>query len=140
MRTCAHAQRNHSLSIVLEYATFCKSMKKYNGGPTNHISSQSKLQQITARHVKIVFRYVENHVGICYVFAEGAIVLKHCPWDYDDDTEFQLSMKPQDIASLRECVDEHSKLKTKLKTKQSSHPRATSPTCVSRVTWGPTQL
>jgi hypothetical protein len=33
-------------------------------------------------------------------------------------------------------VDEHAKLKTKL----SSQPRATSPTCVSRVTWGPTQV
>jgi hypothetical protein len=40
----------------------------------------------------------------------------------------------------RLSVDEHAKLKTKMKTKQSSQPRATSPTCVSRVTWGPTQV
>jgi hypothetical protein len=39
-----------------------------------------------------------------------------------------------------ETVDEHAKLKTQLKTKQSSQPRAASPTCVSRVTWGPTQV
>ncbi len=32
-------------------------------------------------------------------------------------------------------VDGHAKLKPILKTKQSSQPRATSPTCVSRVTW-----
>ncbi len=38
--------------VVSKYATFHESMKKYDGGPTNHISSQSKLQQITARHVK----------------------------------------------------------------------------------------
>ena len=37
-------------------------------------------------------------------------------------------------------VDEHAKLKTKLKTKRPSQPQATSPTCVSRVTWGPTQV
>jgi hypothetical protein len=39
----------------------------------------------------------------------------------------------------RRC-DEHAKLKSKLKTKLSSQLRATSPTCVSRVTWGPTQV
>jgi len=39
------------------------------------------------------------------------------------------------------CVDEHAKLKTKLKTKQSSQPQATSPTFVStHITWGPTQV
>jgi hypothetical protein len=38
------------------------------------------------------------------------------------------------------CVDEHATLKTKLKTKKSSQPRATSPTCLSRVTWGPAQV
>ena len=32
-------------------------------------------------------------------------------------------------------VDGHAKLKPILKTKQSSQPRTTSPTCVSRVTW-----
>jgi hypothetical protein len=35
-----------------------------------------------------------------------------------------------------DSVDEHAKLKTKL----SSQPPATSPKCVSRVTWGPTQV
>ena len=42
--------------------------------------------------------------------------------------------------NLTIIVDEHAKLKTQLKTKQSSQPRAASPTCVSRVTWGPTQV
>jgi hypothetical protein len=32
-------------------------------------------------------------------------------------------------------VDEHAKLKAKMKTKQSSQPRNPSPTCVSQVTW-----
>jgi hypothetical protein len=37
-------------------------------------------------------------------------------------------------------VDEHAKLKAKLKTKQSSQPRNPSPTCVSRVKWGQVSL
>jgi hypothetical protein len=73
-------------------------------------------------------------------FRDMRAFLQNCPWDYDDDTEFQLLMKPKDVASSRECVDEHAKSKTKLKTKQPSQPQATSPTCVSRVTWGPTQV
>ena len=73
-------------------------------------------------------------------FRDMRAFLQNCPRDYDDDAEHKFSMKPQDVASLRECVDEHAKLKTQLKTKQSSQPRATSPTCVSRVTWGPTQV
>ena len=36
---------------------------------------------------------------------------------------------------LQAHVDGHAKFKPILKTKQSSQPRATSPTCVSRVTW-----
>ena len=40
----------------------------------------------------------------------------------------------------RLSVDEHAKLKTKLKTKQSIQPQATSSTCVSQVTCGPTQV
>ncbi len=72
--------------------------------------------------------------------------LQNCPRDYNDDVEFQLSMKAQDVASLRECVDEHAKLKTNRGDAHNitrdpqnitfSQPRATSPTCVSRVTWG----
>jgi len=60
-------------------------------------------------------------------FRDMRAFLQIYPRDYDDDTEFQLSMKPQDVASLRECVDEHAKLKTKLKTKPSSQPRAQAP-------------
>jgi len=59
--------------------------------------------------------------------------LQNCPTDYDDDTEFKLSMKPQDVTSSWECVDGH----TKMKTNQVAKPQATSPTCVSQVTWAP---
>ena len=39
--------------VVSMYAPFDKSMKNYDRGPTDHISSQSKLQQITPRPVEI---------------------------------------------------------------------------------------
>ena len=39
--------------VVSMYALFDKSMKNYDRGPTDHISSQSKLQQITPRPVEI---------------------------------------------------------------------------------------
>ena len=68
-------------------------------------------------------------------FRDMRAFLQNCPRDYDDDAELKISMKPQDVASSRECVDGHAKLKPILKTKLSSQPRATSPTCVSRVTW-----
>jgi len=71
-------------------------------------------------------------------FRDMRAFLQNCPRDYDNDAEHKLSIKPQDVASSHECVDEHTKLKTQLKTKHSSQPQATSPTCVSRVTWGPT--
>jgi len=57
-------------------------------------------------------------------FRDMHAFLQNCPRDYDDDAEQKLSMKPQDVASSREFVDEHAKLKTQLKTKQSSQPRA----------------
>ena len=38
-------------------------------------------------------------------FRDMRAFLQNCPRNYDDDTEFKISMKPQDVASLRECVD-----------------------------------
>jgi hypothetical protein len=76
-------------------------------------------------------------------FRDMRAFLQNCPRDYDDDAEHKLSMKPQDVASSRECVDEHAKLKTQLKTKQSSQPRVGAGKAIpreSRVTWGPTQV
>ncbi len=79
-------------------------------------------------------------------FRDVHAFLQNCPRDHGNDVEFWLSMKPQDVASLRECVDEHAKLKTNRGDAQNitrgpqnitfSQPRATSPTCVSQVTWG----
>ncbi len=41
-----------------------------------------------------------------------AAFLQNCPRDYDGDVELKLSMKPQDVTSSRECVDEHAKMRT----------------------------
>jgi hypothetical protein len=59
-------------------------------------------------------------------FRDMCAFLQNCPRDDDDDIELKLSMKPQDVTSLWECVDEHAKMKTK----QPSQPQAASPTCV----------
>ncbi len=45
-------------------------------------------------------------------FRDMRAFFQNCPVDYNDDIEFLLSMKPQDVASSQECVDEHAKLKT----------------------------
>jgi hypothetical protein len=115
-------------------------------------------------------------------FRDMQAFLQNCPRDYDNDIELQndplsgqtMNHQIKTNVSLRECVGEHSKVKTakkctctffqatrrqpqipaksvvdgqaklrvKQQTKQPSqpqgHPQATSPTCVSRVTWGPT--
>ena len=47
-------------------------------------------------------------------------------------------MNLQDVASLRKCVGEHAK---SLQSSQPQwHQQATSPTCLSQVTWGPDQV
>jgi len=51
-------------------------------------------------------------------FRDMHAFLQNCPRDYNYDAEHKLSIKPQDVASSRECVDEHAQLKTQLKTKQ----------------------
>jgi hypothetical protein len=38
---------------------------------------------------------------------------QNCPQDYEDDTEVASPMTPQDVASLRECVGENTKIPTK---------------------------
>jgi hypothetical protein len=64
---------------------------------------------------------------------EPGISSAYCDDSFGFNDSFQSNQR-------RLSVDEHAKLKTKLKTKQSSQPQATSSTCMSRVTWGPTQV
>jgi hypothetical protein len=42
-------------------------------------------------------------------FKDMGAFLQHCPRDYEDETEQNNLMNPQDIASLGECVGEHAK-------------------------------
>jgi hypothetical protein len=137
-----------------EYIVFQDNMSALSLGKNGRISSSKQTKHIKAKYFLIEDYYDAGEIDVKFCptdemcadvltkplqgqkFRDMCAFLQNCPQDYDDDTEFNLSMKPQDVASSRECVDEHAKLKTKL----SSQPRATSPTCVSRVTWGPTQV
>jgi hypothetical protein len=62
------------------------------------------------------------------------------PGDFQQTSRNSTASCYRTHSNMYQRVDEHAKLKTKLKTKQSSQPQSTSPTCVSRVTWGPTQV
>ncbi len=122
------------------------------------ISSSKQTKHIKAKYFLIKDYYDAGEIGVKFCptddmwadvltkplqgqkFRDMRAFLQNCPRDYNDDTEFQLSMKPQDVASSWECVDKHAKLKTKIKTNLSSQPRNPSPTCVSRVTWGQVSL
>jgi len=57
-------------------------------------------------------------------FKDMRAFLQNCPRDYDDDNKKKLSMKPQDVASSRECVGAHAR---------NPPARPPSPTCVSRI-------
>jgi hypothetical protein len=59
-------------------------------------------------------------------FRDMRVFLQNCPQDYNDDNKIKHVMNPQDVASLRECVDEHTKSLLK------SQPVI--PTCVSHIT------
>jgi hypothetical protein len=141
-----------------EYIVFQDNMSALSLEKNGRVSSSKRTKHIKAKYFLIKDYYDAGEIDgkFCPTdemwadvltkplqgqkFRDMRAFLQNCPRDYDDDTEFKISMKPQDVASSREYVDEHAKLKTKLKTKQSSQPRATNPTCVSRVTWGPTQV
>jgi hypothetical protein len=139
-----------------EYVVFQDNMSALSLEKNERISSSKRTKHIKAKYSLIKDYYDAGEIDVKFCptdemwadvltktkplqgqkFRDMRAFLQNCPRDYDDDTEFKLSMKPQNVASSRECVDEHAKLKTK----QSSQPRATSPTWVSRVTWGPTQV
>jgi hypothetical protein len=136
-----------------EYIIFQDNMSALSLEKNGRISSSKRTKHIKAKYFLIKDYYDAGEIDVKFCptdemwadvltkplqgqkFRDMRAFLQNCPRDYDDDTEFKISMKPQDVASSRECVDEHAKLKPILKAKQSSQPRATSPTCVSRVTW-----
>jgi len=130
---------------IYEYVVFQDKMSALSLEKNGRISSSKRAKQNKAKYflIKDYFDAGEIDVKFCPTdemwaddltkplqgqkFRDMRAFLQNCPWDYDDDTEFKLLMKPQDVASSRECVDEHAKLKTK----HSSQPQSTSLTCVS---------
>ena len=64
------------------YATLCESMKNYDRGPTNlnksHLVTIKTPTNHSLSHRDIVFRYVENHVGIVrqFLISKSAEFLK----------------------------------------------------------------
>ena len=144
-----------------EYIVFQDNMSAMSLEKNGRVSSSKRTKHIKAKYFLIKDYYDAEEIDIKFCptdemwadiltkplqgqrFRDMRAFLQNCPRDYDDDAEHKLSMKPQDVASSRECVDEHAKLKTQLKTKQSSQPRVGAGKAIpreSRVTWGPTQV
>ena len=137
-----------------EYIVFQDNMSAMSLEKNGRVSSSKRTKHIKAKYFLIKDYYDAEEIDIKFCptdemwadiltkplqgqrFRDMRAFLQNCPRDYDDDAEHKLSMKPQDVASSRECVDEHAKLKIQQKTKQSSQPRARE----SRVTWGPTRV
>jgi hypothetical protein len=46
-------------------------------------------------------------------FRDMWVFLQNCPQDYEDGTEVASPMMPQNVASLRKCVGENTKIPTK---------------------------
>ena len=144
-----------------EYIVFQDNMSAMSLEKNGRVSSSKRTKHIKAKYFLIKDYYDAEEIDIKFCptdemwadiltkplqgqrFRDMRAFLQNCPRDYDDDAEHKLSMEPQDVASSRECVDEHAKLKTQLKTKQSSQPRVGAGKAIpreSRVTWGPTQV
>jgi hypothetical protein len=51
-------------------------------------------------------------------FRDMRTSLQNCPQEYNNDKKIKQSMNPQDIASLRECVEEDTKIPTKILTSE----------------------
>ncbi len=78
LRRKIHNQFQRSSSIQVR--NISQKFEKLRWGPTNHISSQSKLQQITARHVKIWFSAMQKTTQesvMCFDIAERCTIVFH---------------------------------------------------------------
>ena len=61
-------------------------------------------------------------------FRDMQAFLQNCPQDYKDDTGVASPMTPQDVASLRECVGENTKIPTK-------NPNREPNMCLTNYSW-----
>jgi hypothetical protein len=153
-----------------EYVIFQDNMSSLSLEKDGRISSSKRTKHIKAKYFLIKDYYKLGEIDLHYCltdvmwadvltkplqgqkFRDMRAFLQNCPWDYDDDIELNIdqlarklmNQQVKTVALSRECVDGHAKLRAKQRTQEPSQPRgqprATSPTCVSRVTWGPSQV
>ena len=126
-----------------EYIVFQDNMSALSLEKNGRISSSKRTKHIKAKYFLIKDYYNTGEIDVKFCpteemwadvltkplqgqkFREMRAFLQNCATNYDDDAEAKRTMKPRDVASLRECVDGHPK------SPQASPPSPASPTCVS---------
>ena len=126
-----------------EYIVFQDNMSALSLEKNGRISSLKQTKHIKAKYFLIKDYYNAGEIDVKFCpteemwadvltkplqgqkFREMRAFLQNCATNYDDDAEAKGTMKLQDVASSRECVDGHPK------SPQASPPRPTSPTCDS---------
>ena len=108
-----------------EYVVFQDNMSALSLEKNGRISSYKRTKHIKAKYflIKDYYDAGEIDVKVCPTdemraddltkplqgqkFRDMCAFFQNCPRDYDDDTEFKILTKPQDVASSRECFNEH---------------------------------
>ncbi len=91
------------------------------------VSSSKHTKHIKAKYFLIKDYYDAGKIGVKFYptdkmwvgvltkplqgqkFRDMQAFLQNCPQDYNNDNKTNQSMNPQDVASLQECADEHTK-------------------------------
>jgi hypothetical protein len=107
-----------------EYVVYQDNMSALSLEKNGRVSSSKRIKHIKAKYFLIKDSYGAGKIDIKFCptdkmwadvltkllqgqkFRDMWVFIQNCPQDYDDDKE-KKSMNPQDVASLRECVDEH---------------------------------
>jgi len=108
-----------------KYIVFQDNMSAMSLEKNGRVSSSKRTKHIKAKYFLIKDYYDAKEIDIKFCpsnemwadiltkplqgqkFRDMRAFLQNCPRDYDDDAEHKLTMKPQDVASSWECVDEH---------------------------------
>ena len=123
-----------------EYIVFQDNMSALSLEKNGRVSSSKRTKHIKAKYFLIKDYYDAGEIDVRFCpteemwadvltkplqgqkFKDMRAFLQNCPRDYDYDNEKKLSMKPQDVASSRECVGAHAR---------NPPARPPSPRCVS---------
>jgi hypothetical protein len=110
-----------------EYIIFQDSMNALSLEKNGHVLSSKWTKHIKVKYFLIKDYYDAGEIDVKFCPTDGMwadvltkplqgqkfrdmrALLQHCPRDYEDDTEQNKSMNPQDVASSWECVGEHDK-------------------------------